>query len=77
MEAEQPHRDEKRLKTSAHVCQHCGFFINLRVLGLRGARLGWLSVLKAIGQGRLRFKLSIRNQPAETWVTHREAKAGR
>jgi ssDNA-binding Zn-finger/Zn-ribbon topoisomerase 1 len=40
MEAQKPGEQERRLKTSAHVCLQCGFSINLRDLGLGGGATG-------------------------------------
>jgi predicted RNA-binding Zn-ribbon protein involved in translation (DUF1610 family) len=40
MEGQQPRREMRRVKASAHVCPQCGFSINLRDLGLRGGATG-------------------------------------
>ena len=52
MGAQQPGKDEKKLKASAHVCSQCGYHINLKDLGLRGTATGLVPVPNAIGRGQ-------------------------
>jgi hypothetical protein len=40
MNAQQPDRDKRQPKASAHVCQQCGFSIDLKDLGFRGGATG-------------------------------------
>ncbi len=51
MAAQQPGKDEKKLKVSAHVCPQCGFSINLKDLGLRGGATGLVTCPKCDWSG--------------------------
>lgn len=64
MEAKQPHKDEKRLKTSAHVCPQCGFSINLRDLGLRGGATGLVTCPQCDWSGPIEIQI-IDKEPAD------------
>jgi len=46
MMAQQPGKNEKKLKASAHVCPQCRFSISLKRLGLRGGTTGLVTCVK-------------------------------
>jgi predicted RNA-binding Zn-ribbon protein involved in translation (DUF1610 family) len=51
MGAQQPGKDGKKAKASAHVCPRCGFSIDLKDIGLRGATTGLITCPKCDWSG--------------------------
>jgi hypothetical protein len=46
MEAQQPDEHRKKAKASVHLCPRCGFSIDLKDIGLRGAATGLITCPK-------------------------------
>jgi predicted Zn finger-like uncharacterized protein len=64
MEAQQPSKDEKKLKASAHVCPQCEFRINLKKLGLRGGTTGLVTCPKCDWSGPINIVI-VESEPVD------------
>ncbi len=64
MAAQQPGKDEKKLKASAHVCPQCRFSINLKDLGLREGATGLVTCPKCDWSGPVTIGI-IEKKPAD------------
>jgi predicted RNA-binding Zn-ribbon protein involved in translation (DUF1610 family) len=57
MGAQQPDKDEKKPNASAHVCPRCGFSIDLKNIGLRGAATGLITCRKCDWSGPVEMQI--------------------
>jgi predicted RNA-binding Zn-ribbon protein involved in translation (DUF1610 family) len=57
MAAQQPGKNERKLKASAHVCPQCGFSIDLKDLGLRGGATGLVTCPKCDWSGPVTIRI--------------------
>jgi ssDNA-binding Zn-finger/Zn-ribbon topoisomerase 1 len=51
MEAQQSGKDERRLKTSVHICPQCGFSVHLKKFGLGIGTSGLVTCPKCDSSG--------------------------
>jgi predicted RNA-binding Zn-ribbon protein involved in translation (DUF1610 family) len=54
---QEPNKDRKQQKISAHVCPQCGFSIDLKDLGLRGSATGLVTCPKCEWSGPVNIKI--------------------
>jgi predicted RNA-binding Zn-ribbon protein involved in translation (DUF1610 family) len=57
MGAQQPNKDKRQPKASAHVCPQCGFAIYLRNIGLKEGSTGLITCPKFDWSGPIQIQI--------------------